>query len=137
MEQGVVMDNFNDEILIKDINWSAELEKFRKPLEEYLNKCLQEKKATLDSLSSNTERYSWMRKALVNAFASQMVVFNYIHEIRPDLDKELMILMLASSYNSSTALSSVFDLIIIEEKKKEKESQVSELEELYGSKESI
>lgn len=131
------MDNFNDEILIKDINWSAELEKFRKPLEEYLNKCLQEKKATLDSLSSNTERYSWMRKALVNAFASQMVVFNYIHEIRPDLDKELMILMIASSYNSSTALSSVFDLIIIEEKKKEKESQVSELEELYGSKESI
>ena len=130
------MDN-PDEILIKDINWSAELEKFRKPLEEYLNKCLQEKKATLDSLSSNTERYSWMRKALVNAFASQMVVFNYIHEIRPDLDKELMILMLASSYNSSTALSSVFDLIIIEEKKKEKESQVSELEELYGSKESI
>ena len=130
------MDN-PDEILIKDINWSAELEKFRKTLEEYLNKCLREKKSTLDSFSSNTERYSWMRKALVNAFASQMVVFNYIHEIRPDLDKELMILMIASSYNSSTALSSVFDLIIIEEKKKEKESQVSELEELYGSKESI
>ena len=131
------MDNFNDEILIKDINWSAELEKFRKPLEEYLDKCLQEKKATLEEKESDTERYSWMRKALVNAFASQMVVFNYIHEIRPDLDKELMILMLASSYNSSTALSSVFYLIIIEEKKKEKESQVSELEELYGSKESI
>jgi hypothetical protein len=130
------MDN-PDEILIKDINWSAELEKFRKPLEEYVNKCLRDKKATLDSLSSNTERYSWMRKALVNAFASQMTVFNYIHEIRPDLDKELMILMIAASYNSSTALSSVFDLIIIEEKKKEKESQVSELEELYGSKESI
>lgn len=130
------MDN-PDEILIKDINWSAELEKFRKPLEEYLNKCLQEKKATLEEKESDTERYSWMRKALINAFASQMVVFNYIHEIRPDLDKELMILMLASSYNSSTALSSVFDLIIIEEKKKEKESQVSELEELYGSKESI
>jgi hypothetical protein len=136
MEQGVLMDN-PDEILIKDINWSAELEKFRKPLEEYLNKCLQEKKATLEEKESDTERYSWMRKALINAFASQMVVFNYIHEIRPDLDKELMILMLASSYNSSTALSSVFDLIIIEEKKKEKESQVSELEELYGSKESI
>ena len=113
------MDN-PDEILIKDINWSAELEKFRKPLEEYVNKCLQEKKATLEEKESDTERYSWMRKALINAFASQMVVFNYIHEIRPDLDKELMILMLASSYNSSTALSSVFDLIIIEEKKKEK-----------------
>ena len=69
------MDN-PDEILIKDINWSTELEKFRKPLEEYLDKCLREKKATLDSLSSNTERYSWMRKALVNAFASQMVIFN-------------------------------------------------------------
>jgi hypothetical protein len=131
MEQGVLMDN-PDEILIKDINWSAELEKFRKPLEEYLNKCLQEKKATLEEKESNTERYSWMRKALVNAFASQMVVFNYIHEIRPDLDKELMILMIASSYNDAAALSLIFDLIIIEEKKKEKESQVSELEELYG-----
>jgi len=125
------MDN-PDEILIKDINWSAELEKFRKPLEEYLNKCLQEKKATLEEKESNTERYSWMRKALVNTFASQMVVFNYIHEIRPDLDKELMILMIASSYNDAAALSLIFDLIIIEEKKKEKESQVSELEELYG-----
>lgn len=126
------MDN-PDEILIKDINWSTELEKFRKPLEEYLDKCLQEKKATLDSFFSDTERYSWMRKALVNAFASHMVVFKYIHEIRPDLDKELMILMIAASYNEAAALSLIFDLIIIEEKKKEKSEEVERLEKLYGS----